>query len=90
MLKRTKNTERYLCWQYSAEQGKGELLGLKWSDIEWYNSQIHIQRTFNKGMVQTKTKASNRKIDLGPSMMTELKKWKLACPPNELDLGISK
>lgn len=26
---------------------QGELLGLKWSDIEWGNHQIHIQRTFN-------------------------------------------
>ena len=28
---------------------QGEILGLKWSDIDWINSQIHIQRTFNKG-----------------------------------------
>jgi integrase len=27
-----------------------------------------------------------RKIDLGPTVLTELKKWKLACPQNELDL----
>jgi len=33
-----------------------------------------------------KTKASNRKIDLGPTMMAALKKWKLACPPNNLGL----
>ena len=26
------------------------------------------------------------KIDLGPAMMKELKAWKLACPPNDLDL----
>ena len=24
---------------------QGELLGLKWSDIEWPTNQIHIQRT---------------------------------------------
>jgi len=26
---------------------QGEILGLKWSDIDWNNSQIHIQRTYN-------------------------------------------
>jgi len=66
---------------------QGELLGLKWSDIDWDNSQIHVQRTFNNGrFFPTKTKNSNRRIDLGPTIMTKLKKWKLACPPNHLDL----
>jgi len=66
---------------------QGELLGLKWSDVDWINSQIHIQRTFNNdAWYDTKTENSDRKIDLGPAMMAELKKWKVACPPNELDL----
>jgi integrase len=66
---------------------QGELLGLKWSDVDWENNQIHIQRTFNnQRWYNTKTEASNRKIDLGPAMMKELKEWKLACPPNDLDL----
>jgi len=66
---------------------QGELLGSKWTDVDWFNNQIHIQRTFNSGAwYKPKTKESNRKIDLGPIMMTELKKWKLACPPNHLDL----
>ena len=66
---------------------QGELLGLKWNDVDWEKSQIHIQRTFNKGRFFTpKTKSSKRKIDLGPRMMEELRKWKLACPANKLDL----
>jgi integrase len=66
---------------------QGELLGLKWSDVDWENSQIHIQRTFNnQRWYIAKTEASNRKIDLGPAMMKTLKHWKLACPPNDLDL----
>jgi integrase len=66
---------------------EGELLGFKWSDMDWENNQIHVQRTYTKGkFFATKTKTSNRKIDLGPAVMTELKKWKLACPKNELDL----
>ncbi len=66
---------------------QGELLGLKWFDIDWKNNQVHIQRTFNNAKwYDVKTKTSNRKVDLGPKMMAELKKWKIACPPNKLNL----
>lgn len=66
---------------------QGELLGFKWTDLDWFNQQIHVQRTYHKGnWYNPKSKASNRKIDLGPTMMAELKKWKLACGPSALDL----
>jgi integrase len=66
---------------------QGELLGLKWSDVKWETNQIHIQRSFNKGRFYfTKTATSNRKIDLGPAMMKELKLWRLACPKNRIGL----
>lgn len=66
---------------------QGELLGLKWSDIDWENSQIFIQRTFNKGRwFSPKTKGSKRKVDIGPAMIKALLEWKLACPPNNLNL----
>jgi len=66
---------------------QGELLGLKWPDIDWTVGQIHIKRTFNNHRwYKPKTKASIRKIDLGPSTMAALKRWRLACPPNELNL----
>jgi integrase len=66
---------------------QGELIGLKWSDIDWKNSQIFVQRTYTKGQFfATKTKKSRRKIDIGPEMVREIKKWRLACPSNKLDL----
>jgi integrase len=66
---------------------QGELLGLKWSDVDWETNQISIQRNFNQGRwYKPKSKASTRKIDLGETMMTELRKWRLACLPNGLDL----
>jgi integrase len=67
----------------------GELLGLKWPDIDWNPNQpqVYIQRTFNKGRFFTpKTKNSRRKIDLAPAVIRALKKWRLACPATELDL----
>jgi integrase len=66
---------------------EGELFGLKWTDIDWVNKQVHIQRTFNNGAwYKPKSKTSNRKIDLAPGVLSELMKWKDACPPGELNL----
>lgn len=66
---------------------QGELLGLKWKDVDWDNNQIQIRRTFNNQQwFKPKTKTSERRIDLGPQMMKNLKKWKMACPPNKLNL----
>jgi integrase len=66
---------------------QGELLGLRWGDVDWESCQLAIQRTFNNGrLFNPKTQTSKRKIDLGPTVMKELKKWRLACPKNGLDL----
>jgi integrase len=66
---------------------QGELLGLSWGDMDWDSCQLAIQRTFNNGRLFTpKTHTSKRKIDLGPTIMKELKKWRIACPKNDLDL----
>ena len=60
---------------------EGELIGLKWGDFDWFNSQVYVQRTFNHGrFYEPKSKTSKRKIDLAPELVSELKKWKLACP----------
>jgi integrase len=64
-----------------------EILGLKWEDIDWEAKQVQVQRTFTSGRVfATKSKTSNRRVDLGPTLMLELKKWKLASGNNELGL----
>jgi integrase len=66
---------------------RGELLGLKWGDINWHDSQIHVKRSLWKGQFVTpKSIRSKRKIDMSPHLAMELKKHKLASPANELDL----
>jgi integrase len=66
---------------------EGELVGLKWEDIDWVNSQIYVRRTFNHGkFMDPKSRTSRRKIDLAPELVHALKKWKLACLKGELDL----
>ena len=66
---------------------QGELLGLKWTDIDWFNNQIHVRRTYNHFcFYDPKTKKSKRKVDVPPQMMKQFKEWKVACPSNGLDL----
>ena len=66
---------------------QGELLGLKWTDIDWLNNQIHVNRTYNHfHFYEPKTKTSKRKVDVPPQMIRQLKEWKIACPVNDFDL----
>ena len=66
---------------------QGELLGLKWSDIDFDKKQIHIERTFNHGrFFSPKTKQSRRSIDLAPIVVKEIRKWKISQPTNKQDL----
>jgi integrase len=66
---------------------QGEILGLKWTDIDWVNNQIHVKRTFNHGkFYDPKSRTSRRSVDLAPELVKELKLWQLACPKGELDL----
>ena len=58
---------------------QGEILGLKWSDVDFERKQLHINRTYNHGRFFTpKTAVSKRAIDLAPAVIRELAAWKLA------------
>ncbi len=66
---------------------QGELLGIKWQDVDFEKKQIHIRRTFNHGrFFLPKTKESVRAIDCPPTLIQELRRWKLASLPNDNDL----
>jgi integrase len=66
---------------------QGELIGLKWTDVDWKASQVAVERSFNnQAWYQPKTKESRRRIDLGPATLRNLKLWRLACPSSELNL----
>jgi len=58
---------------------QGEILGLKWLDVNFDKKQINIVRTFNHGrFFEPKTKGSTRKIDMAPVLAKDLAAWKLA------------
>jgi integrase len=57
---------------------KGELLGLKWSDVDWEKGTLHIQRQLQQvgwggsTLVPPKTKSGRRKIKLGQGTLAQL------------------
>lgn len=62
---------------------EGELLGLKWGDVNWGEETIYIQRTVKRvagyGMVvsEPKTRAGRRHITLSTLSINALKKQRL-------------
>lgn len=69
---------------------QGEVLGLKWADVDFQKKQIAINRTFNTGRFFTpKTKGSIRRIDLAPMVMKELAAWRLKSGGKDEDLVFS-
>lgn len=66
----------YLALTTSMRQG--ELLGLKWSDVDWEKGSLLVQRQLqqveNKGyaLVPPKTKAGKRQLKLGEASMAQL------------------
>jgi integrase len=54
-----------------------ECLALKWSDIDWLNRTLSIERRIVSQTVDsTKTDESQRKMAVDPAMLETLKLWK--------------
>lgn len=66
---------------------RGELLALKWSNIDLVNKKIRIEENLYKGkFVTPKTKTSKRNIVITPELAKTLKEWKLKSKNNKYDL----
>jgi integrase len=66
---------------------QSELLGLKWGDIDWQSSRLHVRRALREGrFYDTKSKHSRRVVELPRTLLHALKVWRLKCPKGELDL----
>ena len=74
---------------------QGEILGLKWSDLEWANKRLHVQRQLqrlkNEGLVfsEPKTSAGKRVIVLSQSVIEKLREH-LALQQQERQLAGDK
>lgn len=60
---------------------KGELLGLRWDDVDWENGVIHVRRgTWRGKFTEPKTETSRRTVVMGDELAAILKRHKVACP----------
>jgi integrase len=65
-----------------------EIRGLRWSDVDLKKAEIHVRQRadrFNK-IGRPKSESGDRIVPMPPDMVQELRKWKLACPPGDMDL----
>ncbi len=54
-----------------------ECLALKWSDVDWLNGALLVERGIVTGRVsETKTEGSRRALTLAPEILAVLKTWK--------------
>lgn len=73
---------------------KGEILGLRWSDIDFEAKSLMIQQTVNwtpsKGIIiqDTKTSSSARRIPIGNMLITDLKHRLQIIEDNKQNIGI--
>jgi integrase len=65
-----------------------EIRGLRWRDVDFAESYIRVSQRADRycEIGETKSEAGTRSVPIGPTVTTELKKWKLRCPRSELDL----
>ena len=52
----------------------GELLGLDWSDINWKDDYIRVQRSYKNRTITTTKNKKNRSVDLSPLLKMVLEK----------------
>lgn len=66
---------------------RGELLALKWGDVDWNRSKIRVRRSLYKGrFVSPKTEHSIREVDVSQRTLDLLNIHKAMYPPMESDL----
>jgi integrase len=82
-LSKIKNEPIYIAFLIAIYTGfrRGEVLGLKWEDIDFINQVIHIRRALaytDQGLIfkDVKTKSSRRQISISNFVIEELKKHK--------------
>ncbi|MEW6189553.1 MAG: site-specific integrase [Actinomycetota bacterium] len=66
---------------------RGELLGLKWDDIDWNSHTIFVRRALYKGrFITPKSKNSIRRVNMPPTLRDVLFEHKINAPASDRDL----
>ena len=51
----------------------GELLALKWSDIDWFSNFIRVEKSYKRGRVSKTKTGKNRRVDMSDQLAEALK-----------------
>jgi integrase len=65
-----------------------ELRGLQWDDVDLKRAELHVRQRADRynTIGKPKSMAGERVIPLPPTLVSVLRKWKLACPKGDLGL----
>ena len=65
-----------------------ELRGLRWKDVDLKSGEVHVRQRADawNTIGPPKSDGSRRTVPIGPELVSELRRWKLACPISKLDL----
>ncbi|MFA1821217.1 tyrosine-type recombinase/integrase [Virgibacillus oceani] len=86
----TKNEHDYIVYHLALFTGmrRGEILGLKWSDIDYAQKKIRVQRSYSKsGFTKGKTDSARRVIDVDDDTITALKERHKIVKENKMRCG---
>jgi integrase len=66
-----------------------ELRGLRWADVDFGKSEIHIRQRADRyhKIGRPKSESSERSVPMPAPVLNSLREWKLACPKGDLDLA---
>lgn len=63
-----------------------ESLGLRWSDVDFENNQIHVRRKWSDGVIEKpKTKASRAVVPLHEILAEVMRDWQISSPYNRAE-----
>jgi integrase len=65
-----------------------ELRGLRWDDVDLKRGELHVRQRADcySAIGKPKSAAGERAVPLPPTLVSTLRKWRLACPNGELGL----
>ena len=78
---------KVVCLALQTGLRRGELDRLRWADLDFENRRLHVCSTADGA---TKTAASARTLDIGPSLLSQLQEWRAASPDAMYVLGESR
>ncbi|GAA3044213.1 site-specific integrase [Gordonia defluvii] len=94
LLEQAKSSRYFLAVLLMATTGlrRGEVVGLAWSDVDMEQREIRVRHTLNRVdgelvLSEPKTARSRRRIPLLPSVVAELRSWRLRQKQERLRAG---